>query len=34
MLSFANDVKAIIDKENIDRAILIGHSMGNAGKAR
>ncbi len=28
MLSFANDVKAIIDKENIDRAILIGHSMG------
>jgi len=28
MLSFANDVKAIIDKESIDRAILIGHSMG------
>lgn len=28
MLSFANDVKAIIYKENIDRAILIGHSMG------
>ena len=28
MLSFANDVKAIIDKEKIDRAILIGHSMG------
>jgi len=28
MVSFANDVKAIIDKENIDRAILIGHSMG------
>ena len=28
MLSFAHDVKAIIDKENIDRAILIGHSMG------
>jgi len=28
MLSFANDVKAIIDKENIDKAILIGHSMG------
>ena len=28
MLAFANDVKAIIDKENIDRAILIGHSMG------
>ena len=28
MLSFANDVKSIVDKENIDRAILIGHSMG------
>ena len=28
MVSFARDVKAIIDKENIDRAILIGHSMG------
>ena len=28
MLSFANDVKAIIDKEQIDKAILIGHSMG------
>jgi len=28
MLSFANDVKAIIDKEKINRAILIGHSMG------
>ena len=28
MLSFANDVKAIIDKEHIDKAILIGHSMG------
>jgi pimeloyl-ACP methyl ester carboxylesterase len=28
MLSFANDVKAIINKETIDRAILIGHSMG------
>ena len=28
MLSFASDVKAIIEKENIDRAILIGHSMG------
>jgi len=28
MLSFANDVKAIVEKENIDRAILIGHSMG------
>ena len=29
MLSFANDVKAIIEKENIERAILIGHSMGD-----
>ena len=29
MLSFANDVKAIIDKESIERAILIGHSMGD-----
>jgi pimeloyl-ACP methyl ester carboxylesterase len=28
MLSFAKDVKAIVDKENIDRSILIGHSMG------
>ena len=28
MLSFAKDVKAIVDKENINRAILIGHSMG------
>jgi pimeloyl-ACP methyl ester carboxylesterase len=28
MLSFANDVKAIVDKENIGKAILIGHSMG------
>lgn len=28
MLSFANDVKAVIDEERIDRAILIGHSMG------
>ncbi len=28
MLSFAHDVKAIIDKEHIDRAVLIGHSMG------
>ena len=26
--SFARDVKAILDKENIDRAILVGHSMG------
>lgn len=30
MLSFAKDVQAVIDKENIDRAILIGHSMGGA----
>ncbi len=28
MLSFAEDIKAVIDKENINRAILIGHSMG------
>ncbi|MBT8361831.1 MAG: alpha/beta hydrolase [Desulfobacterales bacterium] len=28
MLSFARDVKAIMDNENIARAILIGHSMG------
>lgn len=28
MLSFAKDIKAIIDKEQIQRAILIGHSMG------
>ena len=28
MVSFAEDVKAVIDKERIDRAILIGHSMG------
>lgn len=28
MLSFANDVKAIIEKEKVDRAILVGHSMG------
>ena len=26
--SFANDVKAVINKEEINRAILIGHSMG------
>ena len=30
MLSFAKDVQAVIDKENIDSAILIGHSMGGA----
>ncbi len=28
MLSFANDVKAVIEANNINRAILIGHSMG------
>lgn len=28
MRSFAEDVKAVINKEKIDRAILIGHSMG------
>ena len=28
MLSFAEDIKAVIDKEKIKRAILIGHSMG------
>lgn len=28
MSSFAEDVKAVIDKEKISRAILIGHSMG------
>ncbi|THB76764.1 MAG: alpha/beta hydrolase [Desulfobulbaceae bacterium] len=28
MLSFAEDIQAIMDKENIERAILIGHSMG------
>jgi pimeloyl-ACP methyl ester carboxylesterase len=28
MLSFANDVNAVIDREGINRAILIGHSMG------
>ena len=28
MVSFARDVKAVMDRENIDRAILIGHSMG------
>lgn len=30
MLSFAKDVKAVIDREGIDRAILVGHSMGGA----
>jgi pimeloyl-ACP methyl ester carboxylesterase len=28
MLSFAQDVKAVMDRENIGRAVLIGHSMG------
>ena len=28
MLSFAKDIKAVINKEKINRAILIGHSMG------
>ncbi|MBT5230570.1 MAG: alpha/beta hydrolase [Methylococcales bacterium] len=28
MLSFAQDVKAVIEKDNINQAILIGHSMG------
>lgn len=30
MLSFAEDIKAVIDKENINRAILVGHSMGGS----
>ena len=30
MLSFAEDIKAVIDRENINRAILIGHSMGGS----
>jgi len=28
MLSFAKDVKAVIEKDNINKVILIGHSMG------
>jgi pimeloyl-ACP methyl ester carboxylesterase len=28
MISFAKDVKAVIEKDNINQAILIGHSMG------
>lgn len=28
MVSFANDIKAVIEKEGINSAILIGHSMG------
>lgn len=27
MLAFANDIKAVIEKEGIDSAVLIGHSM-------
>lgn len=30
MLSFARDVQAVIERANIDRAILIGHSMGGS----
>ncbi len=30
ILSFAQDVEAIIDKEKVSKAILIGHSMGGA----
>ena len=30
MASFADDVKAVIDQEKIDKAILIGHSLGGA----
>lgn len=30
MASFADDVRSVIDKERIERAILIGHSMGGA----
>ena len=30
MLSFAEDVKAVIDREKINRAILVGHSMGGS----
>ena len=30
MASFADDVRAVIDKEHIERAILVGHSMGGA----
>jgi pimeloyl-ACP methyl ester carboxylesterase len=28
MVSFAEDIKAVIEKEKINRAILVGHSMG------
>ena len=30
MLSFAKDVKAVIEKEKVDKVILVGHSMGGA----
>ncbi|MBE0366909.1 alpha/beta fold hydrolase [Pseudoalteromonas aurantia] len=30
MVSFANDIKAVIEKEGINSAILIGHSMGGS----
>lgn len=30
LVSFSNDIKAVIDKEKIDRAILVGHSMGGS----
>ncbi len=30
MVAFAHDVKAIVDQERIERAILVGHSMGGA----
>lgn len=30
MASFANDVRSVIEKEEIGRAILVGHSMGGA----
>lgn len=30
MLSFALDVKAVVDREHVERAILVGHSMGGA----
>lgn len=30
MESFADDVRAVIDKEHIERAVLVGHSMGGA----
>ena len=30
MPSFAQDVKAVLDREGIDKAVLVGHSMGGA----